>query len=739
MREKSLRSKLFLFVMGLMICSSILSVGMLWLSLESSKTVLLQRTDTALRAEIRNNITAKAGEYSEVVSAFINEAYRIPASLAGMVKTGIERPELAVTRETLQTDLLNILRENEQVSSIYAQFEPNAYDNKDAQWVTGDTHSVATKGTLEIYFTRNSTNGGKLEQQTIDTATSNAKYSDKLNEFGIREAEWYLCGRDTKHACIMEPYPYETSPGHTELLTSLTMPVVVQGQFHGIVGVDVNLPIFQQQAENLSASLYSSKANVLLLTAKGLIIGSNQFKNKLGRPLKETPSSVSIPAQIPEKGMLQETSTDFIAYYPIKIKQANTSWLMVVQVPKSVALASSEALNSELSDLLHNTTLRTAGTSFLVLVIALVLLRTVINSIVKPIAQISRHALHLASSEGDLTHHMEVNQHAELIELVGNFNRFLDKLRAMVSGIKTVGHAVASEAKIMSDTSVNIKQNINVQHQEMNSIITAMNQMSAAVGEVANHVNKAAGETKDTTLAVTNAQNSLAVARSQIRDLSDNMQQANGAVGMVVQRSNNISHIIEVIRSIADQTNLLALNAAIEAARAGEQGRGFAVVADEVRSLATKTRTSTDEISNLITNLQQEVTNTMKVIDSGMSTAEKTVNDTELSFNTLAEVVQQIQNIDEYMNMISLATDEQNVVTANVTHNLNKINDAAQTLADLANYSYQRSEHLGVQAEKLEDELATHSGPLLATMYPDRNGRHGEGRTSRKVATKGDE
>ena len=705
MREKSLRSKLFLFVMGLMICSSILSVGMLWHSLESSKTVLLQRTDTALRTEIRDNITAKAGQYSEVVSAFINEAYRIPSSLAGMVKTGIEHSELAITRETLQTDLLNILHESEQVSSIYAQFEPDGYDNRDAQWVTGDTHSVATKGTLEIYFTRNSANGGKLEQQTIDAATSNAKYSDKLNEFGIREAEWYLCGRDTKHACIMEPYPYETSPGHTELLTSLTMPVVVQGQFHGIVGVDVNLPIFQQQAESLSSSLYDGKANVLLLTAKGLIIGSNQFKNKLGRPLKETPSPVSIPAQIPDKGLLQETSTDFIVYYPIKIKQANTSWLMVVQVPKSIALASSAALNSELSDLLHNTKLRTAGTSFLLLRIALILLRTVINSIVKPIAQISRHALHLASSEGDLTHHMEVNQHAELIELVGNFNRFLDKLRAMVAGIKTVGHSVASEAKIMSDTSVKIKQNINVQHQEMNSIITAMNEMSSTVGEVANHVNKAAGETKQTTIAVTNAQNSLTVAREQIRDLSDNMQQANGPVGLVVQRSNNINHIIEVIRSIADQTNLLALNAAIEAARAGDMGRGFAVVADEVRSLATKTRTSTDEISSLIANLQQEVTNTMNVIDSGMNTAEKTVNDTEHSFSTLAQVVLQIQNIDEYMNMIAVATDEQNTVTTNVTHNLNKINDATQTLAELANYSFQRSEHLGIQAEKLEDEL----------------------------------
>lgn len=705
MREKSLRSKLFLFVMGLMISSSILSVSMLWHSLESSRMVLLQRTDTALRAEIRNNIIAKTGQYSEVVSAFINEAYRIPISLAGLVKTGIERPELAVTRETLQTNLLNILRENEQVSSIYAQFEPNGYDNKDAEWVTGDTHSVATKGTLEIYFTRNNAKGGKPEQQTIDATTSNAKYSDKVNEFGIREAEWYLCGRDTKHACIMEPYLYETSPGHSELLTSLTMPVVVQNQFHGLVGVDVNLPIFQQQAEHLSASLYNGKASVLLLTAKGLIIGSNQFKNKLGRPFKEATSSVSIPAQIPDEGLLQETATDFIAYYPIKIKQANISWLMVVQVPKSIALANSEALSSELSDLLHNATLRTAGTSFLVLVVALILLRTVIHSIVKPIAQISRHALHLASSEGDLTHHMEVNQHAELIELVSNFNRFLDKLRTMVAGIKTVGHAVASEAKIMSDTSVKIKQNINVQHQEMNSIITAMNEMSATVGEVANHVNKAAGETKQTTIAVNNAQNSLTVAREQIRDLSDNMQQANGAVGLVVQRSNNISHIIEVIRAIADQTNLLALNAAIEAARAGDMGRGFAVVADEVRSLATKTRTSTDEISLLIANLQQEVTNTMKVIDNGMSTAEKTVSDTEHSFSTLSQVVLQIRNIDEYMNMIAVATDEQNVVTTNVTHNLNKINDAAQTLSELANYSFQRSEHLGIQAEKLEDEL----------------------------------
>ena len=167
-----------------------------------------------------------------------------------MVKTGIERLELAVTRETLQTDLQNILRENEQVSSIYAQFEPNAYDNKDAQWVTGDTHSVATKGTFEIYFTRNSTNGGELELQTIDTATSNAKYSDKLNRIWYPRSRVVSLRTDTKHARIMEPHlrNFAWSYRITDQLNKC------RWSFRGHlrhVGVDVNLPIFQQQAENL--------------------------------------------------------------------------------------------------------------------------------------------------------------------------------------------------------------------------------------------------------------------------------------------------------------------------------------------------------------------------------------------------------------------------------------------------------------------------------------------------------
>ena len=283
-----------------------------------------------------------------------------------------------------------------------------------------------------------------------------------------------------------------------------------------------------------------------------------------------------------------------------------------------------------------------------------------------------------------------------------------DKTSAMLQAaekLELVAQAVSTASTQLSAQIEQSSRGADEQSGRVRETATAMEEMNATVLEVARNAQQAADvshqarqQALEGSKIVTDAVKSIEAVHAQSIAIKEDMD-------VLGKQAEGIGQIMGVIADIADQTNLLALNAAIEAARAGDAGRGFAVVADEVRSLATKTRTSTDEISSLIANLQQEVTNTMNVIDSGMNTAEKTVNDTEHSFSTLAQVVLQIQNIDEYMSMITVATDEQNVVTENVTHNLNKINDAAQALADLANYSYQRSEHLGVQAEKLEDEL----------------------------------
>lgn len=703
MSHYSLKSTLIYSLTGILLAGAVLTAGTLWWSLQRSGQEIKEQTQSVLEESVKSDILAKSSHYGSEVSAFINEAYRIPQTLSGMIATGLNHPQMAVTRMTLQTNLQDMLLANQQINSIYAQFEPNGYDQKDALWRGGGPHSVASQGTLEIYFTRDAQ--GQVAQQTIDAATSQAKYSDKRNEFGIREAEWYQCGRDSLKPCIMEPYSYETSPGHIDILSSLTVPIVHQGQFRGLVGVDVNLPQFQQQAVHLASTLFQGQSNVLLLSPHQLILGASRYPDKLGRPLRETGLNLSIPASLPESGLLQDDAEFYTVFIPVRITLPQAQWLLVVQVPKTVALQPLTQLKQTLTELLHQAMASAVGSYLIVLVISILLFLLLIRSIINPIAVISRHTNHLASHEGNLTHPLHVDHYREFKQLSHHFNRFLEKLRNIVHQAKTVSHAVVEEAHQMASTAQQMENNVGLQKDEIQNIMAAMQSMTTTVGHVTTHVEQAVAETTQTTTSIHQAQQAMSATRDQIGTLSEQMNEASTAIQRVVQSSDNIHRILDVIRAIAEQTNLLALNAAIEAARAGEMGRGFAVVADEVRTLATKTSASTDEISGLIQSLQQEIHNTTSVIDMGRATADKTVQNTENSYATLQGVVSQIGNIDDYMNLISVASTEQHEVSQEITANLERIAAATHSLAILAATSMERSKKLNHQAATLDGEL----------------------------------
>ncbi|MEL1217952.1 methyl-accepting chemotaxis protein [Aeromonas hydrophila] len=694
MKQRSLKTKLLLLTMGLFLASGLAMTLMQSSSLNTLRSNIVSQTRQALEQEVSRTLQFQAERYAVQIADLLLQSYQVPLGMAAQLEGSMAQPDRLLSRPQVETLLHSRLQQAGGISSIYAQFEPDGYDGQDASWQAGASHSVVGKGSLEIYFTRDQ--GGQISQQPVDAATSAAKYDTSVNEFGIRNSEWYLCGRDTLRPCLMEPYLYEISPGNKMLMTSLTVPVLKAGKFAGITGVDMNLPIFQQLAENLGKSLYDNQAEVTLVSKMGLIVGSNRHADKLGRPLTE--AGLTAPT-----GQEQDTETDFILQQPVRIDAADTQWWLMLKVPKALALSQANTISNQLGDLLQATQQQQLIAIVVITLLALALLIWFIQTITAPLSLISRHVSHLSSNEGDLTQQMRIDTHQELIELGGHLNAFLGKLRGMVQGSKQIGQQVHQQAQGMKQTADTMRSSLDEQSLELESVVSAMHQMSTTAVSVAGYAEQAAQESETATHHISTAQQTLSRARTEIHTLVEDMHLADKAVAQVAQRSTNISRILDVIRAIAEQTNLLALNAAIEAARAGDMGRGFAVVADEVRALANKTRESTDEIGQLIGSLQTEVNSSQQLMSTGITRSASTVEGTEQAFEALNQVVTQIQQIHDHISQVATAAEQQSAVSDTINQNLMRIGDAATTLGQEANASH----HLSEQLEQAATALAT--------------------------------
>ncbi|MBB1428499.1 methyl-accepting chemotaxis protein [Shewanella sp. SG44-2] len=700
MKALSIKSKLLWITSALFVATVITLSLSLWLGLKGKNSSLAAEVEVALQQEINDKLSARAGEYGERIAGFINEAYRIPFSFAGLLEQTSKKDPLS--RDRMELSLAAILQKNNIISSMYAQFEPNGYDGLDSSYFQGSSHSVPNVGTLEIYYTRNG--DGTVEQNQVDEAAE--KYITTLNEFGVREAEWYLCAKDTKKSCLMEPYLYEITPGNTALMTSLTVPVIVDNQFKGLVGVDINLPIFQTMIMQLSKSLYGGQAKVTLVSQKGFVVAASHYK-KFARPFSE-----SVGPELAKKLLALDSSSDFVneptsiaVAYPINIPIADATWSLIIEVPKTQAFMAVDNMNTAMTDMAMSLGSLLLTIGIIVTVIAVLIISLVIRSIISPLNMIQARVENLASAEGDLTQAIEVDAHAELIALGSGINAFIAKLRHLISELKILADRSQQESIKSADIAKHTRESVNRQYGEIESVVTAVNQMSATALEVAKASEQTAMETESMTVNVKDGQSRLTQAMVFVEGVSGDSAQAQQAVGMVSQSSANISRILEVISSIAEQTNLLALNAAIEAARAGEQGRGFAVVADEVRTLASRTQTSTNEISTLIESLQKEVKNASSIIDKGAQGAQKAVEQTQLALQSLNAIVEQINQVSGQVTHIATAAEEQSAVTEEVNRNITGISDSAAELSQLADSAQQSSDSLADLVQQQHQQL----------------------------------
>ena len=701
MKHLSISTKLLWITSALFLSIvAILSIS-LWWTLSAQNAQLSDQVQNTLQTETRDKLEARAGEYGEMVAGFINEAYRIPYSFAGMVESTAE--ELPLKRDRLELTVAAVLKKNAQVSSMYAQFEPNGYDGLDTEFLNiNSSHSVTTSGALEVYYTRDD-NGTVAHQQVED---SSEKYLTSLNEFGIRDAEWYLCGKETLKPCLMEPYLYEITPGNKALMTSLTVPVLKRKQFIGVVGVDLNLPVFQTLIDKLSKSLYDGQAKVTVLSTRGLVVAASHYSKK-ARPLAESinPAIASQIISLHKNSGYMVNDDEIIVAYPIKIPLANAEWSLVIQVPTAQAYKSSIVLNNDMDEMATSLGSLLLMVGVVVSIAAVITISLVIRSIISPLKMIQGRVEHLASADGDLTQSIEVDSHAELIALAKGFNSFIYKLKNLIAELKTLASRSQEESQASAKIAQLTRDSVNRQYGEIESVVTAVNQMSATALEVAKASEQTAAETEAMSRNIRHSEESLTKAMGFVATMSKESMEAKLAVSKVADSSMNISRILEVISSIAAQTNLLALNAAIEAARAGEQGRGFAVVADEVRALASKTQSSTNDISTLIDALQKEVQSASGIIDKGAERAQMAVSQTEQALNSLNSMVSQIEEISGQVTHIAAAAEEQSAVTEEVNRNITGISDSASELARLAGEAQQSSVVLANLVKQQHEQL----------------------------------
>ncbi|ORT52060.1 hypothetical protein ST37_03340 [Vibrio sp. qd031] len=351
-----------------------------------------------------------------------------------------------------------------------------------------------------------------------------------------------------------------------------------------------------------------------------------------------------------------------------------------------------------------NSIMVNSSLSVVTLLIALLVTFSVVRAIKTPLAAIQTALSKL--SEGDLTHSINQTYRSELGEIANSINILSNKLRGLIGEIQEADQQVTEVAINSQKMSSQTLSEVQAQQHQTESMAAAVTEMEHAVHEVATH----AVESSDAVEEVVGLANqNMSITKTNVEfveGLQSSLTEASGVIQQLSTQSQQIDEILTVIQSISEQTNLLALNAAIEAARAGEHGRGFAVVADEVRSLATRTQESANEIGSMIESLQANSTSAVKMVESNLKQAQYSVEQSSQSHESLQEMVEKLRIVNDMSRSIATASEEQSAVAKEVAENIVGISDVAMGIADNANESVRNSESLTVVSQKQSQLIA---------------------------------
>ncbi len=669
------------------------------------------RSSAAIRAVAERELAALAGEEGNDVKNFFTVPLAEVKALADATTSA-----LAANHKIPRDLYLELLRGIEQSSTDFiasgAAFEPNTFDGDDASWVNklgGDE-----KGRFIPYMV------GGQEVVLLEDLEASAYYAEP---------------KKRNRAYLTMPYPY-TVDGKELLLTTATAVVQKKGKFQGVVLIDIQIDTI---AKRVGAVQVYQSGWAALFTQNGSVVAhkKNELVRKSIFDTKEISDAAGLrKAMADGKSFMEVHKQDgvesFYYYYPIQFEGTGQTWYLCVSAPLDEVLAEATFISR-----------LTLGISVAALLLSLIVIVLVVRSSVKPLGVLAGVAKEIALGNLNVPINDEKfggevkelstalkNMIASLIENIKKAEqmsadalaqsekaqeatREAEKMRAAAENAKREGMLAAADrledvVHIISSASEELSAQIDEsergsqeQAARVGETATAMEEMNSTVLEVARSAGLASDVSGKTKARAEEGARIVQQSVTGILEVQNVSLALKEDMSRLAQHADSVSQIMGVISDIADQTNLLALNAAIEAARAGEAGRGFAVVADEVRKLAEKTMASTTDVGNTVTAIRKSVSESIAQVDRAVSLIASATEMSNKSGEALGEIVNMAESTADQVHSIATASEEQSATSEEINRSIANINDISSQTAQTMQEAARAVSDLAEQAQAL--------------------------------------